>query len=255
MFSAMRKRLRLTPTTVIAVLALVFAMTGGAYAAGRYVIISTKQISPKVLKSLLGKAGPAGKNGASGAPGATGPAGATGAVGAKGEIGATGPTGATGPKGETGAQGAAGQTGFTETLPKGKTLKGEWSVSSAVDGNVVGSVSFGIPLKEAPTTVAYVKAPTEEERTKEEFPVDPAGCTGNVENPGATEGVLCVFGGTEQNISVLPKFCGLSQPAIAACYFAPAGGGTADKMGFGFLVGGKEEGPVIVSGTWAVTAE
>jgi len=46
MFSAMRKRMRVSPTTMIATLALVLAMTGGAYAASRYVITSTKQISP-----------------------------------------------------------------------------------------------------------------------------------------------------------------------------------------------------------------
>jgi hypothetical protein len=34
----------LNPAMVIAMLALVFAMTGGAYAAGRYVITSTGQI-------------------------------------------------------------------------------------------------------------------------------------------------------------------------------------------------------------------
>ena len=72
MLSALRKRLHLTPGTVIATLALVFAMTGGAYAAGKYVITSTKQISPKVLKSLKGATG---KAGATGATGATGPAG------------------------------------------------------------------------------------------------------------------------------------------------------------------------------------
>jgi hypothetical protein len=34
-------------------LALVFAMTGGAYAARKIIITSTKQISPKVLKKLI----------------------------------------------------------------------------------------------------------------------------------------------------------------------------------------------------------
>ena len=52
MFSAIRRRIHFSPATVIATLALVFAMTGGAYAASKFLITSTKQISPKVLKSL-----------------------------------------------------------------------------------------------------------------------------------------------------------------------------------------------------------
>ena len=65
MLSAIRKRL--TYANVAMTLALVFAMTGGAYAANKYLITSTKQISPKVLKSLKG---------ATGTNGAAGPAGA-----------------------------------------------------------------------------------------------------------------------------------------------------------------------------------
>ena len=80
MFSRIRRRF--TYANVAVTLALVFAMTGGAYAAKRYVITSTKQISPTVLKRLAGKGGPAGANGAQG------PA---GAAGAKGENGAAAP--------------------------------------------------------------------------------------------------------------------------------------------------------------------
>src|ERR1700684_3983135 len=70
MLSALRSRV--TYANVTATLALLFAMTGGAYAAKAYLITSTKQIKPSVLKSLQGKAG---AKGAHGAPGATGPAG------------------------------------------------------------------------------------------------------------------------------------------------------------------------------------
>ena len=47
MFSRIRKRL--TYANVAMTMALVFAMTGGAYAAKKYVITSTKQIKPSVL--------------------------------------------------------------------------------------------------------------------------------------------------------------------------------------------------------------
>jgi hypothetical protein len=81
-------RRRLSYANVTATLALVFAMSGGALAANHYLINSTKQISPKVLKKLRGLKGP------------TGPGGKTGAAGATGATGATGPQGpATGPAG------------------------------------------------------------------------------------------------------------------------------------------------------------
>src|SRR5437763_16587897 len=64
---------RPSPAMAVALFALFFAMGGGAYAAKHYLITSTKQISPKVLKALKGKAG---KPGAAGATGPAGPAGA-----------------------------------------------------------------------------------------------------------------------------------------------------------------------------------
>jgi hypothetical protein len=73
-------RRRVTYANVAATLALVFAMSGGAYAATHYKITSKAQISPKVLKTLKGAkggrgpAGPAGAAGAAGAPGAAGTA-------------------------------------------------------------------------------------------------------------------------------------------------------------------------------------
>jgi hypothetical protein len=69
----------------LAVVALAVAIGGGtAFAAGRYLITSTKQIKPSVLKALRkpGPAGPAGAQGPQGPKGATGSAGANGAVAA-----------------------------------------------------------------------------------------------------------------------------------------------------------------------------
>src|SRR5450759_4018195 len=91
MFSRIRRRI--TYTNVAMTLALVFAMSGGAYAASKYLITSTKQISPKVLKALKGKTGTNGTNGINGVNGA---AGAQGPQGAKGDTGGAGSPGANG---------------------------------------------------------------------------------------------------------------------------------------------------------------
>ncbi len=119
----------LTPSTILATTALFFALGGAAYATNRYVITSTSQVKPSVIKALhgdqgtIGNTGLAGTNGisgnvgASGATGAAGIAGVTGATGAAGAIGATGDTGprgyngAEGDKGAPGANGAQGDTG------------------------------------------------------------------------------------------------------------------------------------------------
>jgi hypothetical protein len=257
MFHAIRTRIN--ATTVLAVLALVFAMTGGAYAAKKYLITSTKQISPSVLKQLQGKAGAAGAPGAAGVQGAQGPAGPagpagsggpkgeTGPAGAKGEKGATGAAGATGAKGATGASGA---TGFTETLPSGKTETGTWNVTlfATIETfpTAATSISFPIPLSEGSNKAFAFDA----ERTqKEEFGT--SGCTGSAEAPTAPKGVLCVYTvGHEE----------LANATNSPAAFSPSGGGNGyGKSGAvlsGAFLQGTSEAPARVEthGTWAVTA-
>ncbi len=89
MFSGVRRRI--TYANIVATLALVFAMTGAAVAAKHYLITSTKQISPSVLKGLRGH------NGKSGPTGATGPQGTAGTAGSAGKEGPQGPAGPQGP--------------------------------------------------------------------------------------------------------------------------------------------------------------
>jgi len=75
---------------VTATLALVFAMSGGALAASHYLISSTKQISPSVLKKLKGANGKPGAAGKEGAPGPQGNQGLQGKEGAAGKEGVAG---------------------------------------------------------------------------------------------------------------------------------------------------------------------
>lgn len=92
-------RRHLSYANVVATMALVFAMSGSALAAKHYLITSTSQISPKVLKKLTGKAGN------TGAPGAQGPSGASGKEGAPGKEGTPGKEGAPGNNGSAGKEG------------------------------------------------------------------------------------------------------------------------------------------------------
>jgi hypothetical protein len=81
-------RKRITYANVAATLALVLSMSGGALAASHYLINSTKQISPKVLKKLKGNVGPAGLQGKEGPQGKEG---VTGKEGKEGKQGIPGP--------------------------------------------------------------------------------------------------------------------------------------------------------------------
>jgi len=130
--------MRLIRNNAIAITALVFAFTGTGLAASHYVITSTKQIKPKVLRKLHG------------ARGARGRAGAHGAAGKEGPAGKQGPEGKTGPEGK---QGPAGP--FPKTLPAGQTLTGVYNaegfeLSEAKASFAGDSISFAYPLAVAP---------------------------------------------------------------------------------------------------------
>ncbi len=264
MLSAIGRRMHVSPATAIASLALVFAMSGGAYAASRYVITSTKQVSPKVLKALKGKAG------ASGAPGVVGAIGASGSQGPQGPAGAPGPQGPQGSKGETGPKGENGKdgtTGFTTTLPQGATLKGEWSIIDSQAHEIVGtSVSFGIPVEneagEAPVP-HLIRADGKELIAKGESEVEEVtstNCPGSAAAPTANPGALCVYEREEIGLKAslgnkgFPMVCSFASEGLASCLGEAGVHPKADPSGFG-LVAEATGSLVVADGTWAVTAE
>jgi hypothetical protein len=136
---------------VAATLALVFSMSGGALAATHFLINSTTQINPKVLKQLKGKTG---KKGAAGQTGATGPSGATGPVGPTGKEGPGGPegkegkVGPAGPEGKTGPSGAEGKEG-----PAGPEGPSKLSALKEV-------ASEEVNVEEGETESAFAECPT-----------------------------------------------------------------------------------------------
>jgi hypothetical protein len=253
MFSVIRRRI--TPGMVIATVALVFAMTGGAYAAKKFLITSTKQISPSVLKALKGKAGPAGPAGpggvaGAGTVGAAGPQGPAGATGAKGETGAAGTPGAPGAKGVQGEEGKQGAIHPGETLPSEATETGTWSMTI---GKVVGflgagvgisPISFTVPLTaaleneaecgEAGKQPCHIQVKPESYDGTDNTGTEHEQCPGTAADAKAAPGFLCVY--TNEDFSITPKVQ------------------TSTPDGVVLLAASASEG-FFDYGTWAVTAE
>jgi hypothetical protein len=163
-------RRHLNYANVVATLALLFAMSGGALAANHYLINSTKQINPKVRKALKGNAGKKGP---------TGPQGANGGAGSRGS---TGPTG------------AAGLSALA-VLPSGQTESGDYGTEApgAKAGETFGeSITFPVPLQEG--------APAGQIRyTPATVPVEH--CSG----PGhADKGFVCIYSTQTQGVTGAP---------------------------------------------------
>lgn len=234
---------RFTYANVAVTVALVFAMTGGAYAAGKYLITSTKQISPKVIKQLTGKTGAAGNPGAGGPAGLAGPGGPVGPQGVKGDTGAPGENGGPGPEGKEGSPWTAGGT-----LPSGKTETGTWGVA-APPGSFAGglvevafaSISFTIPLKGTlPETRVHVIAPGAKGAGEKTCPT-----TSTASKPEAELGNLCIFEGENTlNVGEVFTFSADNEELIVG------------RTGVIVRITPETKGSSIAAfGTWALTAE
>lgn len=233
-----------TAGLIVAVIALVLAVTGVAFAAGGLTKKQEKQVI-KIAKKY------AGKRGATGPQGPAGPAGQPGSAGQQGAAGQDGATGPQGPTGEAGPQGATGEDGTfsSEPLPTGQTLTGSW-IASGGEGDISwGSISFPIQVTPAPTLYweppalgggAFKAAPGESLALigPEEFE---AACPGSAAEPQAEPGSLCVY--PEAEFEALPNINYVSEHLTA-----PTEYGTAIP----YVI--SQEGG-FARGTWAVTAE
>jgi len=244
MFSTLRNRFGIPG--VISVIALVFAMFGGAYAAsnsssgGKATTSAKAKKGPRGPKGATGPAGPAGAQGPAGPAGAKGDAGANGS---NGGVGATGPAGLPGAKGATGATGATGFAGFTETLPPGKTETGTWAANvNPVESSVLHRVpiSFPIPLPAPSPEAHFLNA----EDTANE--AGTGGCTGSVAQPTAPPGTLCLYTYEEEAIRILGRFF---------VYNGELGYQRSGTI-FSFELNGSTGEPAYLTaaGSWAVTA-
>jgi hypothetical protein len=252
MFSKVRNGITYANVTVT--VALVFAMSGGAYAAKHYLITSTTQISPKVLKQLKGKNGTNGINGVNGKDGAPGEKGAPGTNGANGKDGKDGingvsvtsatlkagdkncPEGGSELKAASGTTYACNGSPWTAggTLPKGKTETGSWTAEPAPGKEGTFQISFPIPLAASlPETQTHF-APNSE-------------CPGTAEKPTAEPGSLCIY--TTLNIGVEVGGNGsIANPGVGGAGAGPTGAIILAK-------GEASASSTLAFGTWAVTAE
>jgi Collagen triple helix repeat (20 copies) len=267
---------------IVAILALVLATTGAAFAAKGALTGKQKKEVTKIAKKYAGKPG---------APGATGPAGPAGPAGPKGDTGAKGDKGDTGSQGNPGTPGAAGKsvvltteakgancadggtkvevegnvasknyvcngtTGFTETLPPGETETGTWNIfaSSAAFRfpGALESIAFPIPLAEGGKAFVFNPKATADE----EFGT--SGCSGTLAEPTAPPGVLCVYTATEEREHVSGTLDAQTTEELSFGQFSSVGAYLSGVALEGSP--GEESVPPVIAeiearGTWAVTA-
>jgi collagen triple helix repeat protein len=283
MFSTLRNRFGIPG--VISVIALVFAMFGGAYAA------SSSSGGGKATASAKAKKGPRGPKGATGPAGPVGPAGLAGPAGPAGANGKDGSNGLPGANGKSvtsanenpgahcasggsslevegsgvkryacnGEEGVQGETGEPWTaggvLPSKATETGALVGGSETGAGIYGGyalapISFSIPLAaplDAEHTLRVARASTPDEHCEDTAHTGIA----SPDNPEADPGYLCVY----ESENIFMSFEGFltlaggegasSTGALAA--YAPQNGLCPPESGA--CVSGS-----VVLGTWAVTA-
>lgn len=217
----MRTHLR-TPSTWISLIALVFAMSGGAVAAS---LITSKQIKDGSLRVKDFKESERGKL-----------------------RGKRGPAGLAGPAGGTGTDGAAGARGPSafEMLPSGETLSGGGVLYASAGSNAYDyapiPAELPAPLNElgpgrnlffAPGTANAVPGSTS------------ASCSGTFSAPTAPAGRLCVYVTLQNNVAA---------DQLSIYGGANATADPADSRGFHLFAVGTGSGAIQVHYVWAYKA-
>jgi Collagen triple helix repeat (20 copies) len=267
---------------VISVIALVFAMLGGAYAANDGG--SGKATASKATASAKkAKRGPRGPRGPQGPAGPVGPAGPQGPAGANGTDGAPGSNGANGKSVTIGNTSACPAGGFTVevegssstkrtvcsgeegspwtlggTLPPGQTETGNWAAGGKYPGftPVLAPISFTIPLSEADAAVISELDVASEPPTSPNIHVLAVGedetvdCPGTVANPEAAPGNLCVYSAKQSGYIAAPAVF-TAEEAATGLAAAASGVDTSGAVILGFR---GSEGVIEGIGSWAVTA-
>jgi hypothetical protein len=221
------RRLRPSPAMVVACTALVFAMTGAGYAAGMLGpnTVGTKQLKKNAVISSKVKNGSLLRADFKSGQIPAGPKGDKGDKGDRGDKGDKGDTGDTGPPGP-----------LVDTLPAGKTVRGQWGIlDTGTASGQLHSATISFPFRLAARPAAHIIA----------FGAPlPAGCAGDLTNPGAAPGHLCVFEAEQYNTNA-PSICSWQH---LVCY-----DGFGGTDGFAILATSTGTGLVETDGSWAVT--
>jgi Collagen triple helix repeat (20 copies) len=267
MFSPLRNRFGIPGA--ISVIALVFAMLGGAYAANDSSSGDSNASASAVKKGPRGPRGPRGKAGPAGPVGPQGPAGAAGAKGDKGDAGAGGKNGTSvtstaltegDPNCEYGGSefksssptatyACNGEPGpafpVGGSLPVNETERGTWSVSQEEPSSqVFTSISFPIPLSAAlaGTKVFFILPDGNDVATGSPAPQ----CAGSPANPTAALGNLCIYVAAMFNFS---ESGGTKPLVLDPTAFLPG----SSKYGPAIAFTSTAAGQAAALGTWAVT--
>jgi hypothetical protein len=216
MFSMLRRRFG--AAGIVAVVAAVFAMSGGAFAGSSQlarISATATHSGPAFARPTAARRGPRGPRGATGSAGPQGPPGQ----------GRQGDPGAAGPRGPEGSPWTAGGT-----LPSGRTESGTWIAAAAGkevapgESEGAGNVSFVIRTLVPPEIHLIAKGQAGKEHAAE--------CPGSTNLPLAAKGNLCLYSVEDQGLTLVETF---SSPSGAVLTF-------------------KGPSKAAAAGVWAVTA-